>query len=70
VTDTKDITSQTEFDQATLVCMQRKAEYTTFLLRPLRTSELKGWIDRNVLKFCDCAATKCDVKFRIKGAVP
>ncbi len=63
-----DVTNETEFDQATLMCPRCKAEYTTFPLKPLRTSELKGWLEKNAVRFCDCPLTTCDVKFRIKGS--
>lgn len=65
-----EVTDETLFDQATLVCMKCKAEYTTFPLQPLRTKDLKGWLDKNVVKFCDCDARQCDVKFRIKRSNP
>jgi hypothetical protein len=65
-----EVTGETLFDQATLACTRCKAEYTTFPLTPLKTSDLKAWLDKNVVKFCDCDARHRDVKFRIKGAKP
>lgn len=70
MTSTGSEPTETLFDQATLICTKCGAEYTTFPLKPLRTSDIKGWLATNVIKFCDCDASHCDVKFRIKGAVP
>lgn len=61
-------TTETEYDQITLVCTKCKAEYTTFPLKPLRTSEIQGWLSTNVLRFCDCDVATCNVKLRIKGS--
>jgi hypothetical protein len=61
-------TGETLFDRVTLVCRRCKAEHTTFLQQPLRTKDLKGWLDTNVFKFCNCPDNKCDVKFRIKDS--
>ncbi len=68
MTDVKDITNQTEFDQVTLICTRCKAEHTTFPLQPLRTKDIKEWLSKNTVRFCDCDLPTCNAKFRIKGS--
>lgn len=57
-----------QFDQATLICRICKREHVIYPDRPLTTKELPEWLKTKVMKFCDCPAERCDVKFRIKEA--
>lgn len=54
------------YDQVTLVCRVCKAEHVSYPDRALSTPELVEWLKTKVVRFCDCAVDKCDVKCRIK----
>lgn len=56
------------YDQITQVCNECGAEYTHFLPVLMTTPELVEWLKTSVLRFCDCGATKCDIKARIRQA--
>ncbi len=57
------------FDRITIVCSGCLAEDVTFPLQPLRTDELRVWVEENAVKFCGCVGATCSVNFRpVAGA--
>jgi hypothetical protein len=63
VDDSKPLT----YDQITQIC-KCGAEYTHFLPTLMTTPELINWLKTSVRRFCECGATECDIKARIRQA--
>lgn len=56
-----------QIDQVIIVCRICKNEHALYPDDLLRSaSAVQAFLDKHIVRFCDCPATHCDVKLRLR----